>query len=59
MLLLAHYYISGTFEYNYFDPVGRGIRFAGIEKEKNIYAREIASWPLLWQSINGYLPPGV
>lgn len=37
--------LRATFEYNYHDPVGRGIRFAEIEKEKNSHARQIASCP--------------
>lgn len=37
--------LRATFEYNYFDPVGRGIRFAEIENEKNTYARQVASCP--------------
>ncbi len=37
--------LRATFEYNYFDPAGRGIRFAAIEKEKNRNARQIARCP--------------
>jgi hypothetical protein len=37
--------LRATFEYNYYDPIGRGLRFAATEKEKNGYAKEIVSCP--------------